>query len=103
MRADITWWDLAESGQTIDSLRGRLRDEGVEEWSGVPGLRLKFWISDRQTDRWGAVMLWDDTADPAAPLPTNRALELIGFPPTLRLVTEVEAVVEGLHSGRTSP
>lgn len=96
MKATISWWDLAGSGQTVDSLRECLRDEGVESWSQVPGLRLKFWMSDPQTDRWGAVMVWDDGADPTAPLPPNRAAELIGRPPTVRLTTEIEAVVEGL-------
>ena len=98
MRATISWWDLAGSGQTIDSLRARLRDDGVERWAQVPGLRVKFWISDRRTDRWGAVMLWDTAADPAVPMPPNRAAELIERPPTLRLATDVEAVVEGLRS-----
>jgi hypothetical protein len=98
MRATIAWWDLGESAQTIDSLRASLRDEGVEAWSQVPGLRLKFWISDPQTNRWGAVMLWDAAEAPAAALPPNRASELIGYPPTLRLLTDVEAVVEGLDA-----
>ncbi|WBQ05186.1 hypothetical protein [Kribbella sp. CA-293567] len=103
MRATIAWWDLAGSGQTIDSLRAQLRAEGVEPWTQVHGLRLKFWISDQETNRWGAVMLWDSTADPAAPLPPNRATELIGYPPTERMATDVEAVVEGFHSESAEP
>ena len=97
MKAIISWWDLAGSDQTIDSLRTSLLNDGVEAWSKVPGLRLKFWISDRQTDRWGAVMLWEDSADPTVMMPANRATELIGYPPSLRLTTDVEAVVEGLN------
>lgn len=96
MRATISWWDLTGSHQSIDTLRATLRDEDVQEWARVPGLRLKFWISDPEANRWGAVMLWDDMADPSAPLPANRASELIGCPPTLRLMTDVEALVEGL-------
>ncbi|WP_017621994.1 hypothetical protein [Nocardiopsis chromatogenes] len=99
MKAAIAWWDLSRSDQTNASLREYLRDEGVEPWEHVPGLRLKFWISDEPTGRWGAVMLWDSTADPDAPLPPNRASELIGYPPTHRMAFDVEAVVEGLHSG----
>jgi trans-2,3-dihydro-3-hydroxyanthranilate isomerase len=95
MKATIAWWDLSGSGQTIDSLRAQLHDEGVEPWTRVHGLRLKFWISDRVRNRWGAVMLWDSAADPSAPLPPNRAAELIGYPPTERMATDVEAVVEG--------
>ena len=97
MKAIISWWDLAGSDQTIDSLRTSLLNDGVEAWSKVPGLRLKFWISDRQTDRGGAVMLWEDSADPTVMMPANRATELIGYPPSLRLTTDVEAVVEGLN------
>jgi len=99
MKATIAWWDLSRSDHTIDSLRTHLRDEGVEQWTHVHGMRLKFWISDRGSNRWGAVMLWESTADPTAPLPPNRATELIGYPPTCRMTTDVEAVVEGLHAG----
>jgi hypothetical protein len=102
MRATISWWDLSGSDQTIDSLRVYLRDEGVEPWTQVYGMRLKFWVSDRQTNRWGAVMLWDDLADLTAPMPPNRATELIGYPPTLRMATDVEAIVEGVHDGRSA-
>ena len=65
------------------------------------GMRLKFWISDRETNRWGAVMLWDATADLTAPMPPNRAAELIGYPPTVRILTDVEAIVEGIHAGQS--
>ncbi|MFD8430354.1 hypothetical protein ACFV1R_22445 [Streptomyces coelicoflavus] len=99
MKATISWWDLTGSGQTIDSLRVYLRDEGVEPWTEVHGMRLKFWMSDRQNNRWGAVMLWDSGADLTAPMPPNRATELIGYPPTVRMLSDVEAVVEGIHSG----
>ncbi|MFF4568266.1 hypothetical protein [Streptomyces sp. NPDC001410] len=100
MKATISWWDLSGSDQTIDSLRVYLRDEGVEPWAQIHGLRLKFWISDPQTNRWGAVMLWESTADLTAPMPPNRATELIGYPPTDRMMTDIEAIVEGVHSGR---
>ncbi|BCJ69449.1 hypothetical protein [Polymorphospora rubra] len=99
MKASISWWDLSGSGQTIDSLRVYLREEGVQPWEQVHGMRLKFWISDRQANRWGAVMLWESTADLTAPMPPNRAAELIGYPPTHRMTTDVEAIVEGIHSG----
>ncbi|MFD3942265.1 hypothetical protein [Streptomyces sp. NPDC058579] len=91
MRAVIVWWDLARSEQTVESLRGFLRDEAVDRFSQVPGLRLKFWISDAATNRWGAVLLWE-TAEAAIP---QRAAELIGYPPTERHSFDVEATVEG--------
>ncbi|MFE7313772.1 hypothetical protein ACFU7T_11775 [Streptomyces sp. NPDC057555] len=99
MKVTVSWWDLSESGQTIDSLRAQLREEGVEPWRQVHGLRWKLWISDRATNRWGAVMVWESAPGPAASLPPNRAAELIGYPPTHRMTTDVEAVVEGVHSG----
>ena len=96
MRVDIVWWDLDGTPQTIDSLREHLRDGAVAVWSDVPGLRLKFWMADRQHNRWGAVMLWE--ADRPDGLPPNRAAQLIGRPPTHRTRFDVEATVEGAHS-----
>ncbi len=94
MRAVIVWWDLAGSGQTIESLRDFLRDEAVDRFSEVPGLRLKFWVSDPATDRWGAVLLWEG-AEAAIP---QRAAELIGCPPAERHSFDVEATVEGVFA-----
>ncbi|MEU7089116.1 hypothetical protein [Streptomyces achromogenes] len=94
MHAVIAWWDLGRSEQTIGSLRDFLRDEAVDRFSRMPGLRLKFWISDEATNRWGAVLLWESREAAAAPLP-NRAAELIGYPPTERHAFDVEATVEG--------
>lgn len=98
MKAVISWWDLSESEQTIDSLREFLRDEGVRPWSTVAGLCLKFWIADREHNRWGAVMLWESPDYGKQPLPPHRAAELIGYPASQRIVFDVEATVEGVHS-----
>jgi hypothetical protein len=95
MRATIAWWDLSDSDQTIDSLREYLRDEGVQPWASVHGLRLKFWVSDRAGNRWGAVMLWESEDATKQPLPPHRAAELIGYPPTERVRFDVEATIEG--------
>lgn len=94
MHAVIVWWDLTESRQSISSLRGFLRDEAVERFSKVAGLRLKVWVSDPATNRWGAVLLWESAEAAAAPIPA-RAAELIGYPPTERYAFDVEATVEG--------
>ncbi|MGV9881168.1 hypothetical protein [Streptomyces sp. NPDC003006] len=96
MRVDIAWWELDGSPQTIDSLREHLRDEAVDAWREVPGLRLKFWMADRQHNRWGAVMLWE--SDRPAGLPPNRAAELIGRLPDHRTRFDVEATVEGAYA-----
>jgi trans-2,3-dihydro-3-hydroxyanthranilate isomerase len=97
MRVDIAWWDLKGSGQTIESLREHLRDGTVDAWTDVPGLRLKFWMADKQRNRWGAVMLWESNRAPRRLMPPNRAAELIGYPPTHRAQFNVEATVEGAY------
>ncbi|MFF5139040.1 hypothetical protein ACFY6U_04695 [Streptomyces sp. NPDC013157] len=96
MHVVIAWWQLDRSAQTIASLRNFLRDEAVDRFSRVPGLRLKVWISDERTDRWGAVFLWESAEAAAAPLPA-RAAELIGYPPTERHAFDVEATTEGTY------
>lgn len=95
MRVDIAWWDLEGTSQTIDTLRAHLRGGAVTPWAEVPGLRLKFWMADRERNRWGAVMLWED--DRPGELPPNLAAALIGSPPTHRMSFEVEATVEGRY------
>ncbi|MEU9377402.1 hypothetical protein AB0D94_27030 [Streptomyces sp. NPDC048255] len=97
MKAAVVWWDLAGSGQTIESLRDFLRDGAVDRFAEVEGLRLKFWISDPQTERWGAVLLWESAEAAAAPLPALAAA-LIGRAPVQRTLFDVEATVEGSYS-----
>ena len=94
MHVVIAWWDLSASGQTIETLREYLRDESVEAFSQVRGLRLKLWIADQESRRWGVVMLWENAEAARAPLPT-RAAALIGYPATQRWKFDVEAAVEG--------
>jgi hypothetical protein len=98
MHATVVWWDLAESDQTIESLRNFLRDEAVGRFAEVPGLCLKFWISDSGTNRWGAVLLWESARAAAAAALPNRAAELIGYRPHFQASFEVEATVEGVHA-----
>ncbi|WEH36695.1 hypothetical protein PZB75_27095 [Streptomyces sp. AM 4-1-1] len=97
MLAVIVWWNLEESGQTIESLREFLRAEAVDRFSHVTGLRLKFWISDQDTNRWGAVLLWESVEAAAAPIP-GRAAELIGYPPSHHFSFTIEATTEGIYS-----
>ncbi|KJK47026.1 hypothetical protein UK23_21600 [Lentzea aerocolonigenes] len=106
MQAVIAWWDLPGTGQTVASLRESLRREGTDGWAAVAGLRLKLWISEPTGERWGAVMVWDSAeaaeAAVSAGLPPNRAAELIGRPPSLRLVLDVEAAVAGIAGEMTN-
>lgn len=96
MKIAISWWDLNDSEQTIESLRTYLRDEGVEPWRDVHGLRLKLWVADQEHNRWGAVVLWESADAAKQQLPPNRAAELIGYPPTERISFDLEATVEGV-------
>lgn len=98
MRIMIAWWDLAESGQSIESMREYLRTEGAHPWDGIPGLYEKFWISDPATNRWGAVMIWEHADAVHQQLPPHKAAGLIGYPPCQRSWFDVEATAEGTHS-----
>ena len=103
MHVTMVWWDLTESIQTIDSLREYLRGEAVDAFADVVGLRLKIWVADPATNRWGSILLWESREAAAGPNP-GRAVQLIGYPPTRRLTFDVEATVEGRHGiGETGP
>jgi hypothetical protein len=87
-------WNLADSKTTIEELRRYLRDESVDAFSEVPGLRFKAWISDDATERWGGVYLWE-SAEAASQVLPSRARELIGKDPEIVEEFDVEATVEG--------
>jgi len=89
-------WSLADSKTTIQELRRYLRDELVDAFADVPGLRFKAWISDETTERWGAVYLWEsaEAAEREAP---SRARELIGKDPDIGETFDIEAPIEGRY------
>jgi putative monooxygenase ydhR len=87
-------WNLADSQTTIAELRRYLRDESVEQFADVPGLRFKAWISDEVTDRWGAIYLWESAEAARQELP-SRARELIGKDPDVGEDFDLEATIEG--------
>lgn len=103
MKAIIAWWNLDQSDQTIESLRKSLKEEGVTDWETIPGLHLKCWISDPINNLWGAVMLWESDHFITQPLPPNRAMELIGYAPTSRVIFNVEATVESSSKEQLTP
>jgi Putative mono-oxygenase ydhR len=90
----LVLWNLADSKTTIEELRRYLREESVDQFEGVPGLRFKAWISDEATERWGAVYLWESEEAAAAIVP-SRARELIGKEPDIGEEFDVEATIEG--------
>ena len=87
-------WNLADSKTTIEELRRYLRDESVDAFEDVPGLRFKAWISDEVSERWGAVYLWESREDAEQELP-SRAREMIGKEPDIGEEFDVEATIEG--------
>jgi hypothetical protein len=90
----LVLWSLADSATTIEELRAYLRDESVDAFEEVPGLRFKAWISDETTERWGAVYLWESAEAARQALP-SRARELIGKEPEIAEEFDLEASVEG--------
>jgi hypothetical protein len=90
----LVLWNLVDSKTTIEELRRYLVDESVDEFEQVEGLRLKLWISDEATERWGAVYFWESVEAARQPLP-GRARELIGKEPDLAEEFDVEATIEG--------
>ena len=90
-------WNLADSKTTIAELREYLRNESVDAFADVPGLRFKAWISDEATERWGAVYVWEAVEATELPLP-SRARELIGKDPDIAEVFDVEATIEGRYA-----
>jgi hypothetical protein len=90
----LVLWNLADSKTTIGELRRYLRDECVDEFADVPGLRLKAWVSDEATERWGAIYLWETAAAAEQDVP-SRARELIGKEPEIGETFDVEATIEG--------
>jgi hypothetical protein len=90
----IVIWNLADSQTTIEELRRYLRDESVEAFAEVPGLRFKAWISDEATERWGGVYLWESPEAARQVLP-SRARDLIDKDPDIVEEFDVEAMIEG--------
>jgi hypothetical protein len=90
----LVLWSLADSKTTLEELRRYLRDESVDAFADVEGLRLKLWVSHEPTDRWGAVYFWESAEAAAQELP-GRAGELIGKPPDVVDEFDLEATVEG--------
>jgi hypothetical protein len=93
----LVLWNLDGSKTTIDELRAYLRDESVDAFAAVPGLRFKAWVADRERNRWGAVYLWESREAGEAPMP-SRARELIGKDPDVTEWFDLEASVEGGYS-----
>jgi hypothetical protein len=90
----LVLWNLTDSKTTIEELRRYLRDESVDQFEQVPGLRFKAWISDEATERWGAIYVWESEEAAQQTLPGG-ARELIGRDPDIGEQFDIEATIEG--------
>jgi Putative mono-oxygenase ydhR len=90
----LVLWNLADADLSVAELRAYLRDEAVPAFAEVPGLRLKLWVSDEHTDRWGAVYLFESREAADAPMP-SRMGELVDKDPDLVEEFDLEASIEG--------
>jgi hypothetical protein len=93
----IVLWSLADSMTTIEELRRYLRDESVDAFAEVEGLRFKAWLSDGAGERWGAFYLFESLEAATQPMP-GRVRELIGKDPDLVEEFDLEASVEGRYA-----
>ena len=100
MWALLVLWDLSSgSKMSVDELRSYIRDESLAKFREREGLRLKVWISNRETGRWGAMYLFESREAAEAQAGTVTRPELMtGVRPTVELF-EVEAAAEGRHAG----
>ncbi len=97
MLVRLVLWSLADSKTSIGELRRYLRDESVDAFAEVPGLRFKAWISDEAGERWGAFYLFESREAADQPLP-GRVRELAGKDPDLVEEFDLEATVEGRYA-----
>jgi hypothetical protein len=90
--ARLVLWSLADSDADVESLRAYLREEAVDAFSEIEGLLFKAWVSDANSERWGAFYVFSSREAADQPLP-SRAAELIGKEPDLVEVFDLEATV----------
>ena len=95
MYVRLVLWDLGDSPATIEQLRDYIAGEATEAFGAVEGLPLKMWISDPETNRWGAVYLWESREAAQQTLP-SRARELIGKDPDEVREFDLEASVRAV-------
>lgn len=102
LTALLVLWDLsAGSDATFEELRDYLRERSIPRFEQLDGLRQKTWISDPASGKWGALYLFDERGQAQAVidhLSESPVVTLTGRTPTAQLF-DVEAVVEGQHSG----
>jgi hypothetical protein len=90
----LVLWSLADADLSVAELRRYLGEEAVPAFAEVEGLRLKLWVSDEHTERWGALYLFESREAAEQPLP-SRVRELVGKDPDIVEEFDLEASIEG--------
>ncbi len=102
MHALLILWDLSTGSKvTVAELRTYIREESMARFRRVEGLRQKTWLSNAERGEWGALYLFETRAqadEVVAHVMEGRVVQLTGLRPEVRRF-DVEAVVEGRHSG----
>jgi len=102
MHALLVTWDLSDgSNATFEELRTYIAERSIPRFEQMVGLRQKTWVSSPESQRWGAMYLFEEREQAQAVidhLPSSPVVELTGLMPTYELF-DVEAVVEGQHAG----
>jgi hypothetical protein len=84
----LVLWSLADSKTTLAELRQHLGAAPEQ----APGLRVRTWISDETTERFGAIELWEspEAAEQGVP---RQVRELIGKDPEIGETFDVEETI----------
>jgi hypothetical protein len=69
----------------------------VDAFGEVNGLRFMAWVSDKGTERFGAVSLWESAEAAEQELP-SAVSELIGKEPEIGETFDLEATIEGRYA-----
>ncbi|WP_306461763.1 PhzF family phenazine biosynthesis protein [Rhodococcus sp. WS7] len=94
MKLEYIMWDLqSDDDPSVTHLNELTDTAAVDAWRSVPGLAAKYWIHDRGSGQWGAILLWDDDR-PAGALPAGPALELLERERAHRKDFSVHALIE---------
>lgn len=99
MIALLMQFELSATYGSLDALRTYIAERSVPKYRDMEGLRLKIFLSDTDSDTFGALYLWETESALEAALPElgNSVRKRWGIDPRMRRF-EVEAIVEGRHT-----
>jgi hypothetical protein len=91
--------DLGATHGSLDNLRTYVATRSIPKYRGMPGLRLKIYLSNASADLFGGVYLFEDAASLEAALPSlgSSIRDASGRAPSFQRF-DVEAIIEGRHA-----